>query len=129
MTELSNKLKEMNFDFFASGKHQITADEFFSMKDCVFLDVRTPEEKKMLSFRLEGIREVLDMPLDRLAEDCEKIPRNRPVAIFCSGTQRASIAYGFLRGAGFDNVRILISPIEEFASYFKPGLIKRFLEK
>ncbi len=129
MEKLGEVLSKMDFEFFSKGMHKMTAEQFFGTKDVVFLDVRTPEERKMLHFPLEYHCEVLHVPLNELPSRYNEIPKDKKVAIFCSGTQRASIAYAYLQGLGFDNVRILVAPIDVFASYFKPGHVRKVIEK
>ena len=129
MDQFSEAISKMDFDFFSQGKHKIMPEDFFKTKDIVFLDVRTPIETQMLHFPLEHHGNTLHIPLHELPSRYQEIPKDKTVAIFCSGTQRASIAFGYLRGLGYENVRILLAPIDTFASHFKPGNIRKIISK
>ncbi len=129
MENFEKALSEMDFDFFSQGKHRITPEEFFETKNIVLLDVRTKEEKEMLHFPLSYHCDVIHIPLNELPSRHNELPKDRPIAIFCSGTQRASIAFGYLRALGYDNARILLAPIDTLASYFKPGILRKVIKK
>jgi len=63
------------------------------------LDVRTPGEWQQR--HIEGSKNI---PLSRLAERLNDIPRNRPVIAMCAGGYRSSIAASVLRRAGYTRV-------------------------
>jgi rhodanese-related sulfurtransferase len=46
----------------------------------------------------------MSIPLNHLAENLEKIPRDRPQLIYCAGGYRSSIAASLLQRNGFDSV-------------------------
>jgi rhodanese-related sulfurtransferase len=46
----------------------------------------------------------MSIPLNHLAENLEKIPRDRPLLIYCAGGYRSSIAASLLQRNGFDSV-------------------------
>lgn len=61
-------------------------------------------------------REVLRLPLHELLADKERIPRDRPVAFFCTNGHRSRLAADFLRQVcGFENV-LAFRPPENHAS-------------
>ncbi len=126
---MSKIFEEMDFDYFSQGKHRITVDEFFESDDVLLLDVRTKEELDMIHFPLYRHCDVIHIPLNELPKRYDELPKDRKIAIFCSGTQRASIAFGYLRAQGYDNARILLASIDTFASYFKPGILKKVIRK
>ena len=122
-------LKKMDFEFFANANHKIPPEKFFEMDDTVFVDVRAQEEVNTLKFELKHHTEVLHIPLHELPDRYQEIPKDKTVALFCSGTQRASIAFGYLRGKGYDNVRILLGTIDQVAGLIKPGKLKKTMKK
>jgi glyoxylase-like metal-dependent hydrolase (beta-lactamase superfamily II)/rhodanese-related sulfurtransferase len=63
------------------------------------LDVRTPGE-----WQQRHIDGSTNIPLNRLAERLDDIPRNRPVIAMCAGGYRSSIAASVLQRAGFTRV-------------------------
>ena len=63
------------------------------------LDVRTPGE-----WQQRHIEGSTNIPLSRLAERLNDIPRNRPVVAMCAGGYRSSIAASVLQRAGFTRV-------------------------
>jgi rhodanese-related sulfurtransferase len=66
----------------------------------VLIDVRTPGERQQ-----KFIDGSLSMPLNRLPQRMEELPRNRPLLLYCAGGYRSSIAASLLQKAGFDGVR------------------------
>ena len=63
------------------------------------LDVRAPRERDQ-----KFIAGSLSMPLNHLAENLVKIPRGRPLLVYCGGGYRSSIAASLLQRNGFDSV-------------------------
>jgi len=63
------------------------------------LDVRTPGE-----WQQRHIEGSTNIPLSRLAERLNDVPRNRPVIAMCAGGYRSSIAASVLRRAGYTRV-------------------------
>jgi hydroxyacylglutathione hydrolase len=63
------------------------------------LDVRTPGE-----WQQRHVEGSTNIPLSRLAERLNDIPRNRPVVAMCAGGYRSSIAASLLQRAGFTRV-------------------------
>ena len=70
------------------------------------LDVRTPGE-----WEQRHIDGSTNIPLSRLAERLNDIPRNRPVVAMCAGGYRSSIAASLLQRAGFTRVSELTGGI------------------
>jgi hydroxyacylglutathione hydrolase len=64
------------------------------------IDVRAPREREQKS-----IAGSLSAPLNHLLENLEKIPRDRPLLVYCAGGYRSSIAASLLQRAGFGDVR------------------------
>jgi rhodanese-related sulfurtransferase len=63
------------------------------------IDVRTPRE--------HGVKHIagsVGIPLNRLKENLEKLPRDRSLLVYCAGGYRSSIAASLLQAGGFDRV-------------------------
>ncbi len=65
----------------------------------LLIDVRTPGEREK-----KHIAGSLSIPLNRLAESAEKLPKDRPVVVYCAGGYRSSIAASLLKRRGFPHV-------------------------
>jgi hydroxyacylglutathione hydrolase len=63
------------------------------------IDVRTPREREQ-----KYIAGSLGISLNHLMENLEKLPKDRPLLIYCAGGYRSSIAASLLQGSGFDRV-------------------------
>ncbi|PYU10476.1 MAG: MBL fold metallo-hydrolase [Acidobacteria bacterium] len=63
------------------------------------VDVRAPREREQ-----KHISGSLSIPLNRLAENLERLPKYRSLLVYCAGGYRSSIAASLLRGSGFDSV-------------------------
>ena len=63
------------------------------------IDVRTPREREQK--RIAGS---LAMPLNHLAENLGKLPKERALLVYCAGGYRSSIAASILQRAGFERV-------------------------
>ena len=76
------------------------ASELLSSDEApVALDVRTPREREQ-----KAIPGSLSIPLNHLAENLGKLPRERAVLVYCAGGYRSSIAASLLQRAGFARV-------------------------
>lgn len=63
------------------------------------LDVRTPRE-----YQQKYVEGSLSMPLNRLIDSVEQLPRDRPILLYCAGGYRSSIAASLLQRHGFDRI-------------------------
>jgi glyoxylase-like metal-dependent hydrolase (beta-lactamase superfamily II) len=63
------------------------------------IDVRAPGERDR-----KHIAGSLSFPLNHLIENLEKLPRDRPLLVYCAGGYRSSIAASLLQRGGFDSV-------------------------
>jgi hydroxyacylglutathione hydrolase len=63
------------------------------------VDVRTPREREQK--RIAGS---LGIPLNHLTENLEKLPKDRPLIVYCAGGYRSSIAASLLQSRGFRRV-------------------------
>jgi len=75
------------------------ADLLSSNQPPLVVDVRAPREREQ-----KHIGGSLSIPLNRLAENLERLPKNRSLLVYCAGGYRSSIAASLLRGSGFDSV-------------------------
>jgi len=65
----------------------------------VAIDVRGPGERTQ-----KFIAGSLSIPLNHLAENLTKIPKGRPLLVYCAGGYRSSIAASLLQRGGFEQV-------------------------
>ena len=63
------------------------------------VDVRAPREREQ-----KHIGGSVSIPLNRLAENLERLPKNRSLVLYCAGGYRSSIAASLLQGSGFESV-------------------------
>jgi rhodanese-related sulfurtransferase len=60
------------------------------------VDVRTPHEREQK--HIEGS---LSVPLNRLADHLESLPKDRDLLVYCAGGYRSSVAASLLQRSGF----------------------------
>lgn len=77
----------------------IAAEELESAQPPLLLDVRTPAE-----WAMKHITGSMNIPLNRLQERIEEVPRDRRVAVHCAGGYRSSIAVSILHQHGITNL-------------------------
>jgi hydroxyacylglutathione hydrolase len=76
------------------------AAEMLASKDApLAVDVRTPREREQKS-----VGGSVSVPLSRLAQQMETLPKDRPLLVYCAGGYRSSIAASLLQRAGFSRV-------------------------
>ena len=75
------------------------AEMMSSSEPPVVVDVRAPRERQLKHIALS-----LGMPLNHLTENLAKLPKGRPVLVYCAGGYRSSIAASLLQRAGFERV-------------------------
>ncbi len=63
------------------------------------VDVRTPRERDQ-----KYIAGSLGLPLNHLKENLGRLPKDRPLLVYCAGGYRSSIAASLLQALGFDPV-------------------------
>jgi len=123
MFNLENVLRDMDLEFFATGKHKIEAEKLFETENAFFLDVRSKEEVESIYFPLKSIAECIHIPTDEIPDRLSEIPKNKPVGIFCSAGTRSAIVYAFLRASGYDNVKIIVGGYIDIVNALKPAKI------
>lgn len=72
-----------------------------SKEDFTLLDVRSADE-----FDSGHIPDALHIYVGQILEQCERIPRDKPVVTFCNSGKRAVIASGLLKNEGFSDVGV-----------------------
>lgn len=75
------------------------AELLSSSQPPLIIDVRAPGERKQ-----KHIPGSLGIPLNRLAENFEKLPKDRHLLVYCAGGYRSSIAASLLQRGGFGMV-------------------------
>jgi hydroxyacylglutathione hydrolase len=75
------------------------AELLSSSRPPLAIDVRAPRERDP-----KYIAGSVSSPLNHLVENLEKIPRDRPLLVYCAGGYRSSIAASLLQRSGFDSV-------------------------
>jgi glyoxylase-like metal-dependent hydrolase (beta-lactamase superfamily II)/rhodanese-related sulfurtransferase len=63
------------------------------------VDVRAPREREE-----KHIADSISIPLSRLLESRQTLPKDRPLLLYCAGGYRSSIAASLLQGSGFASV-------------------------
>ena len=119
MSDLNQILKEMDFLFFGSGEHSMSIEgmrKVLGNDHFLFLDVRTDEEIRYLSFPF-----ALHIPLNELPERLSEVPRDKFIITFCSSVFRGAMAYTYLLANGYEEVKGLTASSEDMAQALKPG--------
>ncbi len=128
MEKLNEVLKSMTLEFFGSGKHKISPSMHLSKKNALLLDVRSKEECESIAFSLVHHMPVINIPISEISDRIEEIPQDKTIGIFCSAGVRSTMVYFYLRGLGFENVRIIEGGYAELAGEFKPGKLLKHLQ-
>ncbi|KYH34697.1 putative rhodanese-related sulfurtransferase [Clostridium tepidiprofundi DSM 19306] len=121
MQKFDELLRELDLNFFGSGKHKMTIEKAMELKkeDKVFiLDVRSKQENDYLKFEF-----ATNIPTSEIPDRVQEIPKDKTVAIFCTGATRATIVYTYLKVAGYEDVKIITNNINDIAGLFKPGYV------
>ncbi|MFO3796773.1 MAG: rhodanese-like domain-containing protein [Anaerolineales bacterium] len=122
----STWLSGLDFEFWSTGQHKIDPPVFFekwAKGEAVLLDVRAEEEKQFAVFPF-----ALAIPINELPARLNEIPRDKLVVTFCSGGDRANVAFAYLRTHGFENVRILKAAYPELMAELLPGKLRKTLQ-
>lgn len=117
--QLSEVLREMDIAFLVAGEYGITVEEatkFINHDHFIFLDVRTHEEAKTLTFSFAK-----HIPLNELPDRLDEVPHNKFIITFCLSGFRASMAYTYLRAQGYDEIKALKGRLDQLAGAMTPG--------
>ncbi len=118
-------LKSLNLEFFGKGKHKISPEVFFEKENAVFLDVRSEEESETLDIRLKHHLEIesINIPVDRIPDELDKLSKDKFIGIFCPGSVRSTVVYAYLLAKGFSDVRIIMGGYSALTEALKPGRV------
>lgn len=75
------------------------AEILASSEPPIAVDVRAPRERDQ-----KHIAGSMSIPLNHLVENLEKLPKDRPLLLYCAGGYRSSIAASLLQRGGFKHV-------------------------
>ena len=87
------------------------AEQLTSPTPPVLLDVRAPGE-----WEQERIEAAVNVPLSRLPERLDSLPRDRQIVVHCASGYRSAIAAGLLKRAGFEDVADLVGGLGAWTS-------------
>lgn len=73
------------------------------------VDVRTSDE-----FKTGALEGAVNVPLDDMRDELDRIPRDKPVVLYCGVGLRGYLASNILRRNGFDDVRNLIGGLKTY---------------
>jgi hydroxyacylglutathione hydrolase len=79
------------------------------------IDVRNSSE-----WEAGHIRGSINLPLGRLAEMLERVPKDRPVVVHCQSGARSAVAIGLLQANGFEDVSALKGDFEGWVESGRP---------
>lgn len=96
---LSNKM-----DGLAKSVSVFEAKTLMDAGDVVLLDVREPDENKMLKMAYDP---VIHIPLGELRRRMAEVPRDKEILAFCKVSLRGYEAQLILNAAGYDRVRFI----------------------
>jgi hydroxyacylglutathione hydrolase len=82
----------------------------------VVVDVRAPAE-----WEQERIEASINLPLSRLGDELEAVPRERPVVVYCSSGYRSAVAASLLRSKGFTRVADLVGGLGAWQAQRAPA--------
>ena len=120
-------LEGRSFEHWSTGQHKIMPKIFFekwARGEAVLLDVRYPLEVEHMSLPF-----ALHIPISELSKRLDEIPRDKTVATFCSGGDRAAVAYAYLQSQGFENSRIFKGGYADLMAELMPGKLRKMYAK
>ena len=85
------------------------------LSQATLVDVRSADE-----FELGAIPGAINLPLDELREHLDKIPRDKPIWVYCGIGLRGYLASNLLKDNGFKNVRNLIGGLKTYKAATTP---------
>ena len=90
---------------------QFASELLSSSEPPLAVDVRAPREREQK--HIEGS---VAIPLSRLRDNFDSLPKNRPLLVYCAGGYRSSIAASLLQGHGFESVSEIAGGITAWES-------------
>lgn len=86
-------------------------------KDVLFVDVRSKEEVKALAY---DVKNSINIPLDELAQNLSKLPKNKQLVLVCKSGVRSSEAYDLLKKKGYTDIAAMTGGIDKWAALKYP---------
>jgi len=118
---MENTIRKMNFEFFGTGKHNISPEKFLETEDTIFLDLRAEEEAETIKFNFKYFNiQVIHIPFHELSDRYNELPKEKIIGAFCSSGTRSAMAYLFLQSHGF-KVKCISGSYEQITPLLKPG--------
>lgn len=84
-------------------------------KGIALIDVRTPEE-----FATGALEGAVNIPLDDMRQMLDRVPRDKPIVLYCGVGLRGYLASCILRQRGFDDVRNLVGGLKTYRAATAP---------
>ncbi len=115
-------LQGLDFEYWSTGQHKIEPAAFmekWARGEAVLLDVRDEAETEYISFPF-----AIHIPINQLPDRLDELPRDKLIATFCSGGDRANVAFAYLHTHGFDNVRIIRAGYANLFPELMPGKVR-----
>ncbi len=81
-------------------------------EEIAILDVRSEEEIKEKG----KIRDALNIPVTRLYERMDEVPKEKPVCVFCGSGLRSMMAASLLKKEGWDNLKVALGGLAGWSS-------------
>ncbi|WP_457560830.1 rhodanese-like domain-containing protein [Caminibacter sp.] len=104
---------------------KIEPDEFIKMfkeKKAILLDIREDLEREAVRFPF-----AIEIPLEKLPENLEKLPKDKIIACACPGGYRSLFATAYLRSIGFNAKNIIGGLSELFKEHLSGSKVKEIL--
>jgi len=123
-------LRNLALVFFGKGKHKISPDKFFEMKNGFLLDVRSKEEADSISIKMEYHFNVKckNIPINEIPDRIHEIPQDKSIAVFCPANVRSAIVYAYLLSKGFLDVRIVEGGYSALTDALKPDKVLKVIQ-
>jgi len=120
-------MKRCDFAYWSTGQHKVLPAAFmekWARGEAVLLDVRASEEVGFIQFPF-----ALHIPMEELSNRLDEIPRDKLVVAFCSGGDRAAVAFAFLQAHGYENARTMPGGYVTLIPELMPGKVRRLLQQ
>lgn len=123
MNEIEKAIAKMDFNYFGTGQHKISVEDFLKKDNALLLDVRSDQERETIRFGLKYHCPVLEIPVDQVPSRKSEIPKDRFIGVFCSSSVRCVIIFAYLKSLGYEDVRVLPGGYNALFSELLPGKI------
>ena len=115
---------QMDQHFFVTKPCKVEAVKVLEMlaagEDIVLLDIRTPEERSVVSLSHPA---AVSIPMDELfkPENLDRLPQNGKIIVLCHSGNRASGTTALLKAAGFEDVSYVNGGMISLVTNLTPG--------